>query len=62
MRVTSYRTRPPAMPAEIAAPPDVISAGRLDFSVGAGPRPGRPDTARHAMRRATDAGLRHIIL
>src|SRR6202044_1289800 len=34
--VTSNRFRPPAMLAKIAAGVDVISAGRLEFGIGAG--------------------------
>jgi alkanesulfonate monooxygenase SsuD/methylene tetrahydromethanopterin reductase-like flavin-dependent oxidoreductase (luciferase family) len=37
--VTSNRFRPPAMLAKIAATVDVVSAGRLDFGIGAGSRP-----------------------
>jgi alkanesulfonate monooxygenase SsuD/methylene tetrahydromethanopterin reductase-like flavin-dependent oxidoreductase (luciferase family) len=44
--VTSNRFRPPAMVAKIAATVDVVSAGRLDFGIGAGSRPGHPQ-ARH---------------
>ena len=40
--VTSNRFRPPAMLAKIAATADVISAGRLEFGIGAGSRPGHP--------------------
>lgn len=40
--VTSNRFRPPAMLAKIAATVDIISAGRLDFGIGAGSRPGLP--------------------
>jgi alkanesulfonate monooxygenase SsuD/methylene tetrahydromethanopterin reductase-like flavin-dependent oxidoreductase (luciferase family) len=40
--VTSNRFRPPAMLAKIAATVDVVSAGRLDFGIGAGSRPGAP--------------------
>ena len=40
--VTSNRFRPPAMLAKIAAGVDIISAGRLEFGIGAGSRPGHP--------------------
>lgn len=40
--VTSNRFRPPAMLAKIATTVDIISAGRLDFGIGAGSRPGLP--------------------
>lgn len=40
--VTSNRFRPPAMLAKIAATLDVVSAGRLDFGIGAGSRPFPP--------------------
>ncbi|MET9406145.1 LLM class flavin-dependent oxidoreductase [Streptomyces sp. NPDC002935] len=40
--VTSNRFRPPAMLAKIAATVDIVSAGRLDFGIGAGSRPGHP--------------------
>ncbi|HEY0757316.1 MAG TPA: LLM class flavin-dependent oxidoreductase [Ktedonobacteraceae bacterium] len=40
--VTSNRFRPPAMLAKIAATVDVVAAGRLDFGIGAGSRPGHP--------------------
>ncbi|KAB7753173.1 LLM class flavin-dependent oxidoreductase [Mycolicibacterium mucogenicum] len=40
--VTSNRFRPPAMLAKIAATVDIVSAGRLDFGIGAGSRPGLP--------------------
>lgn len=40
--VTSNRFRPPAMLAKIAATVDVVSAGRLDFGIGAGSRPSHP--------------------
>ena len=40
--VTSNRFRPPAMLAKIAATVDVISAGRLDFGIGAGSRTSLP--------------------
>src|SRR6202034_3668342 len=40
--VTSNRFRPPAMLAKIAATVDVVSAGRLDFGIGAGSRPSIP--------------------
>jgi alkanesulfonate monooxygenase SsuD/methylene tetrahydromethanopterin reductase-like flavin-dependent oxidoreductase (luciferase family) len=40
--VTSNRFRPPAMLAKIATTVDVVSAGRLDFGVGAGSRPDVP--------------------
>lgn len=43
--VTSNRFRPPAVLAKIAATVDVISAGRLEFGIGAGSRPG------HALAR-----------
>ena len=44
--VTSNRFRPPAMLAKIAATVDVVSAGRLDFGIGAGSRPGLPMAGR----------------
>jgi alkanesulfonate monooxygenase SsuD/methylene tetrahydromethanopterin reductase-like flavin-dependent oxidoreductase (luciferase family) len=40
--VTSNRFRPPAMLAKIAATVDVVSAGRLNFGIGAGSRPSLP--------------------
>jgi alkanesulfonate monooxygenase SsuD/methylene tetrahydromethanopterin reductase-like flavin-dependent oxidoreductase (luciferase family) len=40
--VTSNRFRPPAMLAKIATTVDVVSAGRLDFGIGAGSRPSLP--------------------
>ena len=40
--VTSNRFRPPAMLAKIAATVDIVSAGRLDFGIGAGSRPDIP--------------------
>ncbi len=40
--VTSNRFRPPAMLAKIAATVDIVSAGRLDFGIGAGSRPSHP--------------------
>src|SRR5260221_4629806 len=40
--VTSNRFRPPAMLAKIAATVDIVSGGRLDFSIGAGSRPDIP--------------------
>jgi alkanesulfonate monooxygenase SsuD/methylene tetrahydromethanopterin reductase-like flavin-dependent oxidoreductase (luciferase family) len=40
--VTSNRFRPPAMLAKIATTVDIISAGRLDFGIGAGSRPSHP--------------------
>ncbi len=40
--VTSNRLRPPAILAKIAATVDVVSAGRLDFGIGVGSRPGHP--------------------
>src|SRR5258707_9618842 len=40
--VTSNRFRPPAMLAKIAATVDIVSGGRLDFSIGAGSRPDHP--------------------
>jgi alkanesulfonate monooxygenase SsuD/methylene tetrahydromethanopterin reductase-like flavin-dependent oxidoreductase (luciferase family) len=40
--VTSNRFRPPAMLAKIAATVDIVSAGRLDFGIGAGSRPSLP--------------------
>jgi alkanesulfonate monooxygenase SsuD/methylene tetrahydromethanopterin reductase-like flavin-dependent oxidoreductase (luciferase family) len=42
LMVTSNRFRPPAMLAKIAATVDVVSAGRLEFGIGAGSRPGHP--------------------
>jgi alkanesulfonate monooxygenase SsuD/methylene tetrahydromethanopterin reductase-like flavin-dependent oxidoreductase (luciferase family) len=39
LMVTSNRFRPPAMLAKIAATADAVSAGRLDFGIGAGSRP-----------------------
>ena len=36
--VTSNRFRPPAMLAKIAATVDIVSGGRLEFGIGAGPR------------------------
>ncbi|MEU9126123.1 LLM class flavin-dependent oxidoreductase [Streptomyces sp. NPDC048506] len=44
--VISNRFRPPAMLAKIAATVDVISAGRLDFGIGAGSRPSHPGARR----------------
>jgi alkanesulfonate monooxygenase SsuD/methylene tetrahydromethanopterin reductase-like flavin-dependent oxidoreductase (luciferase family) len=40
--VTSNRFRPPAMLAKIAATVDIVSAGRLDFGIGAGSRTSIP--------------------
>lgn len=40
--VTSNRFRPPAMLAKIAATVDTVSAGRLEFGIGAGSRPSVP--------------------
>ncbi len=40
--VTSNRFRPPAMLAKIATTVDIVSAGRLDFGIGAGSRPSHP--------------------
>jgi alkanesulfonate monooxygenase SsuD/methylene tetrahydromethanopterin reductase-like flavin-dependent oxidoreductase (luciferase family) len=40
--VTSNRFRPPAMLAKIAATVDIVSAGRLNFGIGAGSRPSLP--------------------
>ncbi|WP_206788962.1 LLM class flavin-dependent oxidoreductase [Amycolatopsis sp. MtRt-6] len=40
--VTSNRFRPPAMLAKIATTADIVSAGRLDFGIGAGSRPSHP--------------------
>jgi alkanesulfonate monooxygenase SsuD/methylene tetrahydromethanopterin reductase-like flavin-dependent oxidoreductase (luciferase family) len=40
--VTSNRFRPPAMLAKMAATVDAVSAGRLDFGIGVGSRPGHP--------------------
>ena len=40
--VTSNRFRPPAMLAKIATTVDIVSAGRLDFGIGAGSRPSLP--------------------
>ena len=48
--VTSNRFRPPALLARIAATADVVSAGRLEFGIGAGSRPSWP-----AARREYDA-------
>jgi alkanesulfonate monooxygenase SsuD/methylene tetrahydromethanopterin reductase-like flavin-dependent oxidoreductase (luciferase family) len=42
LMVTSNRFRPPAMLAKIATTVDVVSAGRLDFGIGAGSRPSHP--------------------
>jgi alkanesulfonate monooxygenase SsuD/methylene tetrahydromethanopterin reductase-like flavin-dependent oxidoreductase (luciferase family) len=42
LMVTSNRFRPPALLAKIATPVDVVSAGRLDFGIGAGSRPDVP--------------------
>jgi alkanesulfonate monooxygenase SsuD/methylene tetrahydromethanopterin reductase-like flavin-dependent oxidoreductase (luciferase family) len=44
--VTSNRFRPPAMLAKIATTVDIVSAGRLDFGIGAGSRPGMPEARR----------------
>jgi alkanesulfonate monooxygenase SsuD/methylene tetrahydromethanopterin reductase-like flavin-dependent oxidoreductase (luciferase family) len=44
--VTSNRFRPPAMLAKIAATVDIVSAGRLDFGIGAGSRPSLPTARR----------------
>lgn len=44
--VTSNRFRPPAMLAKIAATVDIVSAGRLDFGIGAGSLPGHPAARR----------------
>jgi alkanesulfonate monooxygenase SsuD/methylene tetrahydromethanopterin reductase-like flavin-dependent oxidoreductase (luciferase family) len=44
--VTSNRFRPPAMLAQIAATVDIVSAGRLDFGIGAGSRPDYPGARR----------------
>ena len=40
--VTSNRFRPPAVLAKIATTVDIVSAGRLDFGIGAGSRPSLP--------------------
>ena len=40
--VTSNRFRPPAMLAKIAATVDAVSAGRLNFGIGAGSLPSHP--------------------
>ncbi|WP_433022483.1 LLM class flavin-dependent oxidoreductase [Kribbella sp. CA-294648] len=48
--VTSNRFRPPALLAKIATTVDIVSAGRLDFGIGAGSRPSVP-----AARREYDA-------
>jgi alkanesulfonate monooxygenase SsuD/methylene tetrahydromethanopterin reductase-like flavin-dependent oxidoreductase (luciferase family) len=40
--VTSNRFRAPSMLAKIAATVDIVSAGRLEFGIGAGSRPGHP--------------------
>jgi alkanesulfonate monooxygenase SsuD/methylene tetrahydromethanopterin reductase-like flavin-dependent oxidoreductase (luciferase family) len=40
--VTSNRIRPPAVLAKIATTVDIVSAGRLDFGIGAGSRPSHP--------------------
>ena len=40
--VTSNRIRPPALLAKIAVTVDIVSAGRLDFGIGAGSRPSIP--------------------
>lgn len=42
LMVTSNRFRPPAMLAKIATTVDHVSAGRLDFGIGAGSRPSVP--------------------
>jgi alkanesulfonate monooxygenase SsuD/methylene tetrahydromethanopterin reductase-like flavin-dependent oxidoreductase (luciferase family) len=44
--VTSNRFRPPALLAKIATTVDVVSAGRLDFGIGAGSRPSHPAARR----------------
>jgi alkanesulfonate monooxygenase SsuD/methylene tetrahydromethanopterin reductase-like flavin-dependent oxidoreductase (luciferase family) len=44
--VTSNRFRPPAILAKIAATVDAVSAGRLEFGIGAGSRPSHPNARR----------------
>lgn len=44
--VTSNRFRPPAVLAKIATTVDIVSAGRLDFGIGAGSRPSVPTARR----------------
>ncbi|HET6704685.1 LLM class flavin-dependent oxidoreductase [Amycolatopsis sp.] len=46
LMVTSNRFRPPAMLAKIATTTDIVSAGRLDFGIGAGSRPSHPSARR----------------
>lgn len=54
--VTSNRLRPPAVLAKIATTVDVVSAGRLEFGIGAGSRTSIPEA-----RREYDAyGLPYI--